>query len=140
MSYLLADGDYYYDGGVIVGGSAYGSGGPPITKAKYTAYYKRHKLGPITDAAIEKAFQKRLMGEWVAVGKRASKHGKHRAVRKTKKAATKKKVTKKESLATKKKAFFKKLRDENNGSRAGSLAKWRIKHPEDKPKKRTTKK
>lgn len=130
MSYLFADGDYY-DAGAIVGG-AYGEGGPPLEYTKYKAFYKRH-FGNKSDKTIKAAYKKRLLGDWVAVGRTAGKQkhnptkNKKYRVQKTKK--TKKKVS---SLAAKKKAYFKKWRDRHDGSRVGALAAWRKLHPGSK--------
>ena len=137
MSYLLADGDYY-DAGAIVGG-AYGEGGPPLTYTKYKAYYKRH-FGNKSDKIIKAAYDKRLLGDWIAVGRRAGKQ-KHKPARNKKYAPkkAKKKTKKVSSLAAKKKAYFKRWKDRNNDSRIGALAAWRKLHPEDKPKRRAKK-
>lgn len=136
MSYLLADGDYYDAGVIAGGGDAYGSGGPPLDYVKFKAYYKRHKLGPMTAKSIMLAYNRRLRGNWVAVGKRAGKQ-KHNPTRnkkyapkrktatKKRKATTKpkKKVTKKK---TKKQVFYQKYFNKH-GHRRGALAAWRLK-------------
>lgn len=106
-----------HDFGYGEGEGEYGAGGPPLTYAKYKKYYARHRLGPITEKAMKKAFNDRLLGKWVAQSRGTAKGRSHKIVRKVgkrkvggPKAKAKRKVGRPKAKALTKKGVSNRMR------------------------------